>query len=489
VARDATSIYIDDTAVSVLSLSGRKARKWATMPLDPGLVRDGVILHEPEVAAVLRKLWHDNGFTGTRVIAGISGINCLYRTITLPPLPKGLLSEAVRREAGRALGVSVEQLYISWQETATPREEKTIFLAAAPKDSVDALMSTLRRAGLNPYMMDLHPLALARAASQPDAIVVDLQSTSVDIAIKVARVSEVIRTVPLSRTGTIEDKTAIVRREIERAVAFYNSVHLESPLADEVQVLVSGQLSERQDLWGSIVGKRPRTVDSLVPPLENTGDFAFWDYVTPVGLAFKETTEHGGSAYSAINVNALPEVYKPKPRPLSDILYLPALVCGAALVVFAGYIALGAHAHTAALREEWSVTNEMAVSIGAEGAGKLRALEDRLATLEAEVSASEGRANALDTRGRLTAGRRDDVNLDVGHINDTPAGLNLSHIKYEGDTIIITGWGDGEKPVFTYANQLRSGGRFGKVAIASMNLDGVHIGFQLILDKKVDVDS
>ena len=487
-ARDATSIYIDDTAVSVLSVSGRKARKWATAPLDPGLVRYGVIVHIPEVAAVLRKLWHSNGFTGTRVIAGISGINCLYRTIALPPLPKSLLPEAVRREAARVLGVSVEQLYLSWQETPTLLEEKTFFLAAAPKDSVDALIATLRRAGLNPYMMDLHPLALARAASQPDGILVDLQPTSLDIAIKVARVPEVIRTVPVSRTGTIEDKTAIVHREIERAVAFYNSVHLEHPLADEVEVLVSGQLSERQDLWGSIVGKKPHTVDALVPPLENTGDFDFWDYVTPIGLAFKETAEHGGSAYSVVNLNALPDVYRPKPRPLSDILYLPALVSGAALVVFAGYVAIGAHTHTAALREEWSVTNDMAVSLEIAVMGEVRALEERAATLDAEVSASESRANALDLRERLTEERRDDVNLNLGLINDTPAGLDLSQVKYDGDIVTVSGWGDGEEPVFSYANQLRSGGRFNTVEIASMSLDGVRMAFQLILSN-VEVDS
>jgi len=42
-AKEATSIYIDDSAIRVLAVRGRQPRKWATMSLDPGLVADGVI--------------------------------------------------------------------------------------------------------------------------------------------------------------------------------------------------------------------------------------------------------------------------------------------------------------------------------------------------------------------------------------------------------------------------------------------------------------
>ena len=90
-ARDATSIYIDDSAIRLLSVGGRRPRQWATEPLEVGLVRDGLIQDEAAVATHVRTLWAKEQPGSQHVIAGISGINCLYRFLSLPELPKNLL--------------------------------------------------------------------------------------------------------------------------------------------------------------------------------------------------------------------------------------------------------------------------------------------------------------------------------------------------------------------------------------------------------------
>jgi len=240
----ATTIYIDDSAISVLTTKGRQPQKWASIPLESDLVKDGVVLNEDAVASKIKELWQNQSIGARRVIAGISGINCLYRLLTLPELSKDLLPEAVKREAGRVLGVPLEQLHLSWQILPSLKGETLIYLIASPRNSVDALISTLRKAGLNPYLMDLKPLALARTITESRAIIIDLQPTSFDIIVMAERIPQVVRSLPLAQQALMEKKVPVITEELGRAITFYNSSHMDKPIDAAVPLLVCGELTE-----------------------------------------------------------------------------------------------------------------------------------------------------------------------------------------------------------------------------------------------------
>jgi len=286
----ATTIYIDDSAIWVLVARGRQIRKWATMPLEPGLVKDGVILNEDVVAKKVRELWRAEDMGGGKVIAAISGINCLYRLITLPELPKDLLPEAVRREAGRVLGVPLEQLYLSWQTLPSVRGETLIYLAASPRNSLDSLISTLRKAGLDPYLMDLKPLAIARTTTESRAIVIDLQPSNFDIVVMMEAIPGVLRSLSLPREASLEEKAHVVREELDRAITFYNSGHMDKPIEATVPLLVSGELAQQEDIWKLLVGRSERPVQTLPLPIETPEGFPSGQYTANIGLALKELT-------------------------------------------------------------------------------------------------------------------------------------------------------------------------------------------------------
>ena len=73
------TLFIDDTNIRLLIAKGKRVQKWARLLLEPGLVRDGVIIDEAQVADRLKELFKLEKVTATRVIAGISGLNSLYR--------------------------------------------------------------------------------------------------------------------------------------------------------------------------------------------------------------------------------------------------------------------------------------------------------------------------------------------------------------------------------------------------------------------------
>ncbi|NLE95807.1 MAG: pilus assembly protein PilM, partial [Dehalococcoidia bacterium] len=374
-ARDAVAIYIDDSAIRLLSVSGKRAKQWAIEPLEAGLVRDGFIVDEPAVAARVRALWAKEKPGTQRVIAGTSGINCLYRFLTLPELPKSLLPEAVKREASRALGVPLEQLYISWQILPSQPNETRVYIAAATRTTVDSIIRTLKRANLNPYMMDIAPLALARATAEPSALIVDLQPAGMDVVVKMGGMPEVIRSVSVSRTSTTAERVGVVRQELQRAVTFYNSSHTDAPVADDIPILVAGELGEQPDLWKGLLGRAERRIEALQPPLESPEGFVPSAYAPLIGLVLKQTAGKAIEGYSRVNFNALPEAYIPKPRPMSELLFFPALLVGVLAVAAVGYMVFNSMGLTDALRERAAANDQLVVTLNASVAKQRQALE------------------------------------------------------------------------------------------------------------------
>lgn len=482
-AKDAIAIYIDDSAIRLLSVGGKRPRQWATEPLEAGLVRDGFIVDEPAVSAKVRTLWAKEQPGSQRVIAGISGINCLYRVLSLPELPKNLLPEAVRREASRALGVPLEQLYVSWQTLPANPGETSVYVAAAPRTTVDSIIRTLRKANLHPYMMDIAPLALARATAEPSALIVDLQPAGLDIVVKMGGMPEVIRSVSVSRASSIADRMGAVRQELQRAVTFYNSSHPDAPVSDDIPIFVAGELAEHTDLWKDLLGRVERRVEALPTPLESPAGFTASLYAPTIGLVLKQTGGKAAEGYSRINLNALPEAYIPKPRPLSELLFLPALLVGVLAVGAVGYMVFNADALTGALRERAAANEQLMAALSKDVVRQRQELEAQRTALQAEVNIKEARAEALDTQLRSYASQNQEMNSDLGEVNKTPAGVNLETITYGGAVINVTGSGATESAVFAYARQLRSSGKWTLVVIDSLSAEGVRTSFSMVLYK------
>lgn len=463
-AKEATTIYIDDSALWVLKTRGRRPQKWASMPLKPGMVKAGVVRDEDAVAAKLRELWRNKRIGKRRVIAGISGINCLYRLITLPELPKNILPEAVRREATRILAVPLEQLYLSWQTLPSPRGETLVYLTAFPRNAVDTLISSLRKAGLKPRLMDLKPLALARTTTESKAIIIDVQPSNFDIVVLTEGIPQVVRSLSLAQEALLEEKIPLIREELERAITFYNSSHMEKPIEATVPMLVCGELAQQQDAWKLLLEGQERPIQALPSPLETPEDFPASQYVTNIGLALKEVlaSEKGAIAHSVVNFNALPEAYLPKPRPISEILFVPVIIAGIALLTLGAFANITVSTRIADLHANLAAINQMATS-------RYVQAKDIIA-LNQQVSSLEATATAFTTTLHDFSIVRGEVNDDLGQINSClPDAVNLASVSDNTETLTVQGSADDEGAIFHYAGDLRATGRFALVVIREMD--------------------
>src|SRR4030042_6958729 len=173
-AKRVTTLFIRDTSINLLVMKGNQIEKWASSPLEPGLVSQGLIADEAQVADKVKQLFKETGVKAEKVVIALSGHDSLYRIISLPELPEAVLPEAIRREARRTIPTPLEEVYFSYQRLPSlTKGESRIFLVTFPRNLVDALVRTLRQAGVKPYIMDLAPLALCRVPNQPRAIIVN----------------------------------------------------------------------------------------------------------------------------------------------------------------------------------------------------------------------------------------------------------------------------------------------------------------------------
>ena len=301
-ANKVVTLYIDDTSIRLLVTSGRRIKKWAVLPLEPGLVKNAVVIKESEVAAKLKQLLKEHKVKAKKVIVGISGLHCLTRPFTLPQLPKAMLDEAVMREAKRTLPVPLEQLYILWRTIPSPPNKIQVFLVGIPCKTVDALLKMLRQARLKPYLVDIKPLALARVVKESTAIIVDVQPAEFDIVIMADGVPQPIRTIPFPDEAlSWQEKLPMVRDELDKTIKFYNSNNSEKPLVSSVPVFVSGELTDEPELCQTLSDELGHPVLPLSSSMKCPDDLDPHHYMVNIGLALKKLSPGKDAGPSVAN--------------------------------------------------------------------------------------------------------------------------------------------------------------------------------------------
>ena len=465
-AKKVVTLYINDTSLRLLVARGNRVKKWATLPLESGLIRDGVVVDEAKVAAKIKELFKTKREISKKVIIGMSGLNSLSQLITLPHLPEAMLAEAVEREAERALPVPLDELYISWQIIPASGEETLVFLTALHRKTVDAMVKALRQAGVKPYLMNLAPLALTRVVDKATAMVANVRSVELDIVIMVEGVPQVIRSLSLpSEAGSPEDRLSLIREELERTIKFYNSGHPEKPFEPDLPIFVSGELVEAPEALQSLADELKYTVLPLPSPLKPPKGFDSSQYMVNIGLALKELSPEKRASAVLVDLNILPEVYRTKALTLSGGLIPLGTVAAIVAIFFLGGLVRSTVADTANLQNQVGFTNHL-LEIRLE---KWQAQEDEVAELLNQVGELEEPSEVLAAvLGNFVSQRKivnDDLKSVVISDFNLPGNVDLGSIKHDGIALNVSGISPSETEVMEYANALNDTDRFAQVTV------------------------
>jgi len=481
-AKRVTTLFIRDTSINLLVMKGEQVEKWASLPLEPGLVSQGLIVDEEQVADQVKQLFKQEKAKTDKVITALSGHDSLYRIITLPELPDAVLPEAVRREAKRTIPTPLEEVYFSYQRLPTlTKGESRIFLVTFPRNLVDALVRTLRQAGIKPYILDLAPLALCRIPDEPSAIIVNFRLDHLDVMVIADRLPQVIRRLSLpTEAESLEDKLPLITEEFNRTVAFYNSSHMEKPLDSTVPVFVCGDLAEAPETWQSAVGGAGYSVSTLPSPVEPPEGFNPNEFMVNIGLALKELLPEKAEAnFSLVNFNALPEVYVPPSFSILRVLVPVGTIIGIGLIIFAVILILNTRTEIAALQSQVTVA-ETSVTNQQRG---ITILKTQVGSVETTAGELNARLTTIE-RGRAT------IDEDLTQIVRLATNkVTLKSVNHGGSSVAVSGGASNVDKIFSYARDLRdltdsaNALRFSKVWISSITGSSGAFSFDLSLTK------
>ncbi|MFP3975508.1 MAG: pilus assembly protein PilM [Chloroflexota bacterium] len=481
-SRRIVTLNIEGHEVRLLSVKGKKVEKWGSEPLEEGVVKEGLILQPQAVAQAVDALFKRLKVPKDKAIVSLTGLHSASRFVTLPGMKPDLLHEAIRREAKREMPVPLEELYLSWRSLGKKDDDgQRFFVLGVQRNLVDSEVQVLRESRLKPYMMDLKPLALARAVDRRDALIIDLESDSFSITIVTDGIPVIMRTFTHKAEKTIlEDNIRRLADEISRTVEFHNREYPDSPVGPSTPVFLTGEVSDDAATIELIQAGLQYPVEPLSLSLQCPTDFPVGTYAVNIGLALKAIRskrhrDKDAHNFRDVNFNILPAKYRPRRFPF-DFLLISLAVAVAIGGLYPVYqINSEVDTEVARLEQEVDAANEQL--------RQERVAMNKRQEIKNEIEKTLEEAESLEHQSDAIAAQGKDFTRMLRVItNALPDGCWLSSINPGSDQINLKGKSDDPFSVITYAETLAAKEAFSSVRIASLGV----ADFAIIVHRRGD---
>jgi len=447
-AKRVVTLEIDTTAIRVMETSGRRVIKWASLSLEPTMTEGGVISDPQALGTAVKQVMSSSGIEAKDVIASVSGLYSVNRMLTVANLPGGAATqEAVLAAAEATMPLAMDEIYLAWQTISTSEDGRHLLAVGMPRDVIDAEVRALRAVGINPYLLDLKTMALARAVNKEQALILNIELSSFDIVIVVNGIPEVMRTIAWQQEDlTLEDRVEQLAVSLELTVGFYNSNHLDAPLDPATPFFITGQMSGNLALVEKLQARVGYLIEPLAPSLECPAHLPVSQYAVNIGLALKGTVPSenvGQGGYLPPDINLLPQIYKPW-KPSAKQLYFVCFIIAAIALLFPLYqLASGAMDKTAGLQATYDDLNSEMQKKQLE-IQKRVPLQKAIDEYGAIVDMGGGFTEALTV-----------INSQAGGL-----GIQVESVVHGGETITVTCEADSYLTFREYVTALEESGRF-----------------------------
>jgi type IV pilus assembly protein PilM len=174
-ASQVIGLDVGTNAVRAVELSfgrGRPlVRRMGQVALPVGAVVAGEVVDPPTVAAALRRLWREAGFSSRSVVVGVANQRVVARMAEFPSLPDEELRSSLPYQVQDLIPIPVDDAQLDFHVVErferAGQEMVRVLLVAAHRDMVRSLLAALDGANLTASGIDLVPAALIRAVHDP----------------------------------------------------------------------------------------------------------------------------------------------------------------------------------------------------------------------------------------------------------------------------------------------------------------------------------
>lgn len=290
-SQETVTVNIEERSLRLLTVKGGEVQKWGQVPLEPGLVENGLVRDPAKVGLALEALFREHKASKKGVITSLTviGLGSTSQIFDLPKMRPSLLADAIAREAKRAMPVPVDELYLSYQVIGEKEDMQQVYVLGAPRDLVDAHITAFQMAEIQIKAMDLKPLALVRAINQRNAVIADLENESFHVVVVGDGIPDITRSAVLHREALDpQQKARRLVEEVIRTIDFYNHSHPDTLLEPSVPVFLTGELTGMPTVNETIQAEIGYTVETPTPPLAYPGSLPLPQFMVNIGLALKK---------------------------------------------------------------------------------------------------------------------------------------------------------------------------------------------------------
>ncbi|HEX9664604.1 MAG TPA: type IV pilus assembly protein PilM [Patescibacteria group bacterium] len=227
-----------------------------------------LIKNEPAVTDInqaagdLKNILKQSKTTTLSTIASLPGFAVFSSIISLPPMDKKELDQAIKNEAQKVIPRPIEEMVIDYKifakgqkekisksvslnqtedetetiiKAARPEEVTKILLTAAPKELVEKYVAVFKKAGLNLLSLETEPFALTRSligADKSTVMIVDLGAVTANISIVsngIPIMSRAIDTGGLAITDAIQQSLNIKKDQAEQIKKDLSAAPMSAP--------------------------------------------------------------------------------------------------------------------------------------------------------------------------------------------------------------------------------------------------------------------
>lgn len=266
----ATSIGLDigSSAVRAVQLSGGRGSytldRLGQVLLPPGAVRDGEIVDGDAVVEALQILMSRYKFKGRKVALGVANQQVVVRQVDLPALPEDQMRESLPFQVQDYIPIPVDQAQLDFEileefANSDGTQMSRLLLVAAAREMVDRLLEVMRRAKLEPDLLDLDAFALLRALVVPDPaaaqggsgeMIVNVGSTVTNIVVHSGGVPRFVRILLMGGNGVTESLQNAFGIGWEQAEAIKSQP--QAPGSQEAQLVAERAQRFIEEIRGSL---------------------------------------------------------------------------------------------------------------------------------------------------------------------------------------------------------------------------------------------
>jgi type IV pilus assembly protein PilM len=453
-AKRIITLDIDGETIRLLEARGRRVDRWASAPLEPGLVDNGSIPAPEALGARVRALMQSSGIKGRTVIVSLSGHYSVSRVLTVSGTSRRSRWEDIRNAVMQAMPTG--EITPAWQTLDDGKGEHQVLAVGVPRDLLAAEVQALREAHLTPGAMELKGVALARAVNRERAIIINGEPSSLDMVVVVGGIPQIMRTSARADNLPVEDSAERLITTLEMTVGFYNSSHPDSPLGEDTPLFLVGQLAEDPALAERVQAGVPFPIEAFAPPLELPAHLPLARYAVNLGLALRQipVPKDSKEGMGRLDIDLLRGVRPHWRQRARGALPYGAILVALILILLLYSAASNAIGRTAELRAELLAVQAQ-VELRRTELNRVAGLKERIGEYESIIA---GRGYLTD-RLRLLE-------------KSAPEGVELRSFSLSRTAIAVEGTAETYALALAYTEALRGTGEFKRVELPRAGSEG-----------------